>query len=92
MEESLKNMDCREVMATPAGFEPATFSLEGTRSPRNFNARSDKRALIGVFEPKQQFGAVRMTVAHRVAYAGGRGLPQAISVAIPTLLKRTRAM
>jgi hypothetical protein len=27
--ESLKNNARREVVATPAGFEPATFSLEG---------------------------------------------------------------
>jgi hypothetical protein len=41
------------------GNRTLVISLEGTGASSDFNARSDKQALIGILDPKQLVGAVR---------------------------------
>jgi len=38
----LLSIKCLILLATPAGFEPATFSLEGYRNSNDINAEVDK--------------------------------------------------
>ena len=38
----------------------AANCAKGSEAGKEFQCHSDKRALIGVFKPKQQIGAVRM--------------------------------
>jgi hypothetical protein len=47
-------------LATPAGLEPATFSLEGTCGCCSINAHSDKSTVFRAIEPKRLSAAVRM--------------------------------
>jgi hypothetical protein len=47
-------------MATPAGIEPATFSLEGTCGCCSINAHSDKSTVLRAIEPKRLSATVRM--------------------------------
>jgi hypothetical protein len=47
-------------VATPAGIEPATFSLEGTCGCCSINVHSDKSTLFRAIEPKRLSAAVRM--------------------------------
>jgi hypothetical protein len=49
-----------DIMATPAGIEPATFSLEGTCGSCDFKVRSDKSTVFRAIEPKRLSAAVRM--------------------------------
>jgi hypothetical protein len=46
-------------VATPAGFEPATFSLEGNGATSYFKCHSDKRSLSALIEHKRLIVAVR---------------------------------
>jgi hypothetical protein len=65
--------------------------LEGVRPPCFVNARSDKWAPFGIFEPKQLFGDVRTanrapgsdTTPTYSAHVATLRLPPAISIAIP---------
>ena len=50
-----------DIMATLAGIEPATFSLEVPRGPCDFKAHSDKLLRITPFERKRQFPIVGMS-------------------------------
>ena len=45
-------------MATPAGFEPATFSLEGVEKSNAFQAHADKQAGFGAIDPAALVGFV----------------------------------
>jgi hypothetical protein len=50
-----------KLLATPAGIEPATNSLEVVRKANNFNAHSDKTTLLAALLNKPKFQFVGMT-------------------------------
>ena len=56
---------CVLFLATPAGIEPATFSLEVPCGPCDFKAHSDKLLRITPFERKRQFPIVGMSKSDR---------------------------
>jgi hypothetical protein len=55
------NANTLRILATPAGLEPATNSLEVVRKANDFNARSDKTSLTPALLNKARFRFVGMT-------------------------------
>jgi hypothetical protein len=51
-----------EILATPAGIEPATNSLEVVRKANDFNGHSDKTARLTALFNKTKFQFVGMSV------------------------------
>ena len=51
-----------KVLATPAGIEPATNSLEVVRKVNNFNAHSDKTAVTAALLDKTKIQFVGMVI------------------------------
>jgi len=49
-----------KILATPAGIEPATNSLEVVRKASNFNGHSDKTAVPAALSNKTKFQFVGM--------------------------------
>ena len=54
------NANSLKMLATPAGIEPATNSLEVVRKANSFNDRSDKTALPAALSNKPTFEFVGM--------------------------------
>jgi hypothetical protein len=50
-------------LATPPGFEPGTFSLEGAWSHNDFNAHSDIFTFRALFEAVVEFRFVGMPIS-----------------------------
>ena len=74
------------VVATPAGFEPATFSLEGNGAAGNFNAILDKTASSSSIEFQRLTGAVRTARSTRFdAGSGGACLMIYVATALKVI-------
>jgi hypothetical protein len=58
-----RNAMSLKLLATPPGFEPGTFSLEGAWSHNDFNARSDIFTFRAPFEVVVEFRFVGMPIS-----------------------------
>jgi hypothetical protein len=63
----IRNANQLKTLATPPGFEPGTFSLEGARSRNDFSARSDIFAFRASFEATAEFPFVGMPPSRLLA-------------------------
>jgi hypothetical protein len=68
-----------EILATPAGIEPATNSLEVVGKTNNFNVHSDKTGLPATLSDMTKFQFVGMTRQH-VTTDSRSGTTQLITV------------
>jgi hypothetical protein len=89
----IRNAISLKLLATPPGFEPGTFSLEGAWSHNDFNARSDIFTFRAPFEAVIEFRFVGMPIsAPHVTEETAPGDRTTTDAETPAHLKRSSAL